>query len=354
MRPVFPTKTFVNHFSIATGLYPGNHGVLANAVYDTEMGLLKYSYDLFHYNESTIPIWTANEMAGKTSGCWWPGSDYEYNGVSCMFTRSFNGSVPFEERVDTVIKWVTHEKTPANLVMMYFEEPDQTSHPYGPDSIQVTNAVASVDRVTQYIEETLMANNLQNRVNVIFLSDHGMVGVPISNIIDLTLFLATDICKMYGTSPVLQIVPNDPSDESEIFTNLTRAAEQNGHFNVYNQYDLPARWNANNARRMGPILAVAEVGYAFQDLLIDFKIYEKNLNVPITNQSIYGVHGYDNEEPLMNAFFMAKGPIFGKDEQIETIDMIDLYNLFCLILKIECYSNDGSNNSSIWNALFVP
>jgi len=32
--PVFPTKTFSNHYSIATGLSPGHHGIVANDFYD--------------------------------------------------------------------------------------------------------------------------------------------------------------------------------------------------------------------------------------------------------------------------------------------------------------------------------
>lgn len=79
-----------------------------------------------------------NELAGKHSGCMWPGGDYEYKNVSCTFYQTFNGSIPFEKRIDTIMEWFTHEKTPTNLVMLYIEEPDQESHMYGPDSIQVS------------------------------------------------------------------------------------------------------------------------------------------------------------------------------------------------------------------------
>lgn len=77
---VFPTKTFPNHHSIATvgyshyfyfwprfknsilrfqGFYPKSHGILANSLYDSKLGELGYSYDLFHYNESIWPIWVS-------------------------------------------------------------------------------------------------------------------------------------------------------------------------------------------------------------------------------------------------------------------------------------------------------
>lgn len=57
MQNVFPTKTFVNHHSMATGFYAFQHGVTANAIFDSKLGPLGYSYDLFHYDESIVPIW---------------------------------------------------------------------------------------------------------------------------------------------------------------------------------------------------------------------------------------------------------------------------------------------------------
>lgn len=58
MRNVFPTKTFVNHYTIATGMYPVTHGVLGNEVFDLKSHTnMRYSYDLFHYNEDVVPIW---------------------------------------------------------------------------------------------------------------------------------------------------------------------------------------------------------------------------------------------------------------------------------------------------------
>lgn len=71
-----------------------------------------------------------------------------------------------------------------------------------------------------------------------------------------------------------------PVVEQEIFVNLTKAAEQNGHFKVYNEHNLPDRWHAHNRRRMGPILALADIGYGFQDLFAAAKKYEEEFNVP--------------------------------------------------------------------------
>src|SRR5512142_3213458 len=34
--PIFPTQTFPNHYSIVTGMYAENHGVVGNNMYDPE------------------------------------------------------------------------------------------------------------------------------------------------------------------------------------------------------------------------------------------------------------------------------------------------------------------------------
>lgn len=58
MRTAFITKTFTNHHSIATGVYPEVHGILANDVYDPEYGkVLHYSDEFWHYNDAVVPVW---------------------------------------------------------------------------------------------------------------------------------------------------------------------------------------------------------------------------------------------------------------------------------------------------------
>lgn len=34
MRPSFPSKTFPNHYTLVTGLYPSSHGIIDNTMYD--------------------------------------------------------------------------------------------------------------------------------------------------------------------------------------------------------------------------------------------------------------------------------------------------------------------------------
>lgn len=70
----------------------------------------------------------------------------------------------------------------------------------------------------------------------------------------------------------------------------------------------------------------------------------------ITNQSIvtvtpsqkYGIHGYDNDNPLMRAIFFANGPKFRKKFLHPPFDNLDLFNLICLVLDMKPTPNNGT------------
>lgn len=121
------------------GLFPQNHGVTGNEVYDRNTNqFYSYSYELFHFNQSVVPIWTLNELQGQRSGAMmWPGSDFPYNGKYCRFYKSLDKNMDFEDRVDTMMSWLTDPTNPANFIMAYVEQPDEDGHAYSPDSEQV-------------------------------------------------------------------------------------------------------------------------------------------------------------------------------------------------------------------------
>lgn len=63
MRSTFPTKTLPNHFSMATGLHAGVHGVCGSTVQDVRHNrTLKYGYELFHQHDWVLPIWVRREL----------------------------------------------------------------------------------------------------------------------------------------------------------------------------------------------------------------------------------------------------------------------------------------------------
>uniref|UniRef100_A0A336LSC3 CSON002689 protein n=1 Tax=Culicoides sonorensis TaxID=179676 RepID=A0A336LSC3_CULSO len=337
LRNVFPTKTFPNHHSIATGLYPAEHGVLGAEIYDLDLGKLKYGPELFEFNKEIAPIWTWNEMSNGKSGCMmWPGTDFSYgeNQVNCSFVEKFNVSHPgpWDERVEKAVEWFS---AGANLVMLYIEEPDHHGHIYGVDDAQ-NDILRHLDNFTMFLETKLKKAELWDKMNVILLSDHGMIDTTPSKFINISQFLPAHKEKIYGNSPVLQISPTT-AEVDDIYKRLLNASEIEGNsFKVYRNRELPERWHYRNERRTGPITIVAEPGYAFADDMksaIDW--YKKEYNITVNNSTTFGIHGYDNALREMNSLFMAWGPAIKKSYKVPPFDTVDLFHLFCEILKIK-------------------
>jgi ectonucleotide pyrophosphatase/phosphodiesterase family protein 5 len=62
VRNVFPTKTFPNHQSIATGLFPESHGVLGNEVYDpTLKKVLAFGSEMYN-TQGITPVWVSEQL----------------------------------------------------------------------------------------------------------------------------------------------------------------------------------------------------------------------------------------------------------------------------------------------------
>lgn len=193
---------------------------------------------------------------------------------------------------------------------------------------------------------SLESAGLRDRANLIFLSDHGMVTVPVKNVIDLSPIINNSSGAIYGTSPVLQIVPK-PDHLQSVLASLRTVAATNKHFKVYTNDELPAKWHFRNDRRVGPITAVASLGYAFHDLLQTAQHYADDCRQNITQNSIFGVHGYENDNISMYGVFLAVGPKLKRQFLGKPFDNVDLYYLFCEILSLTAPKGlDGKPNTA--------
>ncbi|XP_069680356.1 ectonucleotide pyrophosphatase/phosphodiesterase family member 5-like [Periplaneta americana] len=341
---VFPTKTFPNHHSIATGLFPESHGVLGNEVYDPILRRILHFGPEMYNTEGVTPIWTLNQMAAsdRYSGVMmWPGGTFSYSGITPKFHHAWNMSVPWEWRVDTATDWFKHASTPANLVVLYFEEPDTTAHTFGPESPQVLSYIQKVDNITTYLRQSLVSKGLLYKVNVVLLSDHGMATVTPQRIFNLTHYINKAFFQIVDTSPVLQIRPTK-GKESVVY-NALKTASQTANFSVYQSSELPARWHYAQSARTPPILAVADIGYAFQDLIEWYQDwYQRKFHITLSPTSTLGLHGYDNNEPCMRPFFIASGPLVKTGHSVQPFQTVDLYSLFSVILGVTPASNNGT------------
>lgn len=63
MQPVFPTKTFPNHQSIATGVFAETHGIVDNTLYDRAHSKTFSGFTddpgFWNYHPEVLPMWVS-------------------------------------------------------------------------------------------------------------------------------------------------------------------------------------------------------------------------------------------------------------------------------------------------------
>lgn len=200
MIPSNPTKTFPNHYTLATGLYPDNHGLIGNSFYDEDLDLVyslgnraRVENGAFYGGE---PIWNTAKKAGlKTASYFWVGSEAKINGMQPDIWKKYNSRVTFEQRIDSVISWLKlPKKERPRLVMLYYNEPDSAGHRFGPNSNQVNEQIAYVDKNVGNLYARLMQLPFADKINFILVADHGMRSISI----DKQVILENHIKKKTG------------------------------------------------------------------------------------------------------------------------------------------------------------
>ncbi|XP_066279729.1 ectonucleotide pyrophosphatase/phosphodiesterase family member 5-like [Branchiostoma lanceolatum] len=336
LHNTFVTVTWPNHFSLVTGLHAESHGMVANHMYDPD---LDEQFHMYHNNEprwyaEAEPIWITNQRYGGKSGVLnWPGMEVRFNGsLPFRSLPEYNESMPYEHRIETMIQWFTDEENPINLGVLYFEEPDEVGHEYGPDSPELDRALEMLDRTVEYLIELLQSAGLFERMNVIITSDHGMAETSRDRVIELDRYLDPSTYLWVDTTPVTAIWPLEHGvDREYIFAALDDA---HPNLQVYYKEDIPAQYHYRHNRRIMPVIAVADPGWTIV----------QNISTAVV---IKGQHGYNNSYLPMNPIFVAHGPAFRTNLLSEPFNNVDIYPLMCHILGIRPLPNNGSIDSTV-------
>ncbi|NXL99845.1 ENPP3 phosphodiesterase, partial [Tyrannus savana] len=342
MRAVYPTKTFPNHYTIVTGLYPESHGIIDNNMYDVDLNEHFSLSGMEKFNPSWWkgqPIWlTAMYQNLKAGTFFWPGSDVQINGTYPNLYTIFNSSVIYERRISGILKWLDNTKSERpDFYTLYIEEPDSSGHSFGPVSGGVIKALQIADQALGMLMDGLKQRNLHNCVNLIVLADHGMEKTYCKQLEYMTNYFKQVDFYMYAGPAARIRAQNVPNDyfTLELTTGLFALAQCKSspqHFKPYLTPDLPKRFHYANNVRIDKVhllvdrqwLAVRDESYTFCD---------------------GGDHGYNNEFKSMQAIFLAYGPSFKEKTEVDAFENIEVYNLMCDLLHITPAPNNGTHGS---------
>ena len=334
--PAFPSKTFPNHYTIVTGLYPEHHGIVANTMRDSTIGTTFTIGDTLIARDprwwSGEPIWNTAERQGvRTAAFYWPGSDYAVNGRYPTYYRPYDGRVPNSARVQQVLDWLALPSAQApRLVTLYFSTTDDAGHSHGPDSPQVDSAIAHVDSMVGRLVRGLAERALTNRVNLVLVSDHGMTPIGADRVIHLDDHIDLNDVEVVDWMPVTALTP-----QAGKLDTVYRALRAVPHLQVWKRDSVPERYHYRASPRITPLVLLADEGWTISSRMRSAR----------TGPPKGGTHGYDNFLPSMGALFVAAGPDIQQGLVLRPVGNVHIYPLLARLLRIVPAPNDGHADS---------
>jgi predicted AlkP superfamily pyrophosphatase or phosphodiesterase len=325
MQSVFPSLTFPNHYSIATGMYPDHDGIVDNTFYDParhqvySMGNRKAVEDSSWYGAT--PLWVlAEKQRMLTASYYWVGAEAAIQGIRPTYYYKFNSQIPMKERIQGVRNWLLlpEEKRP-HLITFYIPDVDHQEHMYGVKSKQTEVAVHFVDDAVGRLVRTI--DSLHLPVNYIFVSDHGMTDIDSLHTLYLPNTVDTSRFIILNSLSIVHMYARKTADITPAYRALKTAAKD---YDVYMANSLPERWHYNKKNdrynRIGDIILVAHAPKVFN-------LSKRSLPV--------ATHGFDPAIPVMHATFYAWGPAFKTNLKIKGFENIHIYPLIANILQLK-------------------
>ena len=342
MHPVMPSKTFVNFYSLATGLYPESHGMVSNSPWD------QHHHRHFSTREGSPqdpfwwdgePIWiTAERQDVRSHIMFWLGSEAPFDGDQASVWHPYQHDMPYDDRVAEVLSWFD---APADeqprFGAVYFDHVDTVEHRAGPFTPEEGAAVAEVDRLVGNLVAGLEARGLLERTNIIIVSDHGMAPVSTERVImideysDLDGLFVEEFSGNYG--PGLEPFLMAYGDEADVERAYAELQDVHPHLTAYRRQDMPSHWHFDYPGR-GPDLFIL----ADPEWLITRS--DADLSNPYL-AGLRGQHGYDNHAEQMGATFIGAGPVFPQGTRPEAFENVNVYGVIACALGLEPAETDG-------------
>lgn len=324
MIPSFPSVTFPNHYSIATGLYPAHHGLVYNQFYDRNRKATYSISDRKTVEDGTwyggTPLWVLAEQQSMLSASYYfVGTEAAIQQTYPTYWYKFGDSTDINYRINKLVDWLKlPEDIRPHFITFYISNVDHDGHMYGPDAPQTQAAVQFVDKAIGSMVEKVNALGLP--VNFIFLADHGMANVDTVTRINIAAMIDTANFILRGGGTSLHLFAKQTADIKPTYEALKKLEK---NFTVYLREDIPAKWHYNKTddrfNRIGDIFVVPSYPYVLSGY---------------RNRISPGAHGFDPAMKEMHASFYAWGPQIKKGKTIPSFENVHVYPLVCRLLGL--------------------
>ena len=344
--PSFPSKTFPNHYTIATGMYPDKHGIIGNSFYSNKKKLIYKIGDREMVEDGAFyggdPIWVQADKADMVSASYFfVGSEADIQGIRPTYYKVYDGKIKNKTRVAQVIDWLAlPEKERPHLITLYFSDMDDVGHKYGPNNEkELKKALFDLDENLGALFKGTQATGLS--INIIIVSDHGMTELSTSNLIPTESIENDSLFSAIDNGAIVNIHPKKGVEIDTVFKFLK---QKEAHFKVYRTEDTPGFEYKPKNKDWGTFQLLPDFGYYFNKRKRIASIHKNNIKR-------IGVHGYDPKYEDMHGIFYANGPAFKKAYEVPSLKNIHIYPLICEILELEIPDTIDGELKQIKNVL---
>ena len=369
-RPVFPTVTYPNHTAMITGQPPAVSGILSNTIFDpfnqTSGGWYWYAERI-----KTPTLWQVVKNAGgKTASIGWPvtvGADIDYlvpefrqvrhpDDRALMKSLSTRGlyeaiekTAPDATKQDawkaSAAAYIFETYKPS-LMMIHLADVDHEQHEAGIDSTEAVEALHETDRLIEMLKKRVETAAGGDPVTWMIVSDHGFqkvekqfnpkVAVRDLGLIDNTKQGTLESWRVFPrvAGGAFALVAKDPND--------TEAIERTTKYFEFLARDpkigIRKLYYPDDLKRLGSFPDAFLAG----DTVEGFTVGSSGEGALATSTSTKGMHGYDPENPRMQASFLLSGSNAAHcSAQLEGVQLVDVAPTAAAILGIEFPASAG-------------
>jgi predicted AlkP superfamily pyrophosphatase or phosphodiesterase len=283
------------------------------------------------------PLWiTAQTQGHKAASMFWPGSDVAIMGTRPAYWRLYDDDYPNRDRVGEVLKWL--RLPPAErptFITLYFSDVDNVGHSAGPESAEVLEAAAVIDREVGALVDGVNALELQAAVHYVIVSDHGMSQTSTQRLVAIDDYIDLKTVDLVDSTPVLGVWPRTATVD-EVYRALK---DKHPALTVYKREDVPRELHFNSHPRIPPVIGIASDGWTLTTR-------SQRTEWQQTGRRTGGNHGYDPRNRSMHGLFIASGPQFRRGVTVPAFESVHLYAMMARVLGLSPAANDGDADAT--------
>jgi predicted AlkP superfamily pyrophosphatase or phosphodiesterase len=197
-------------------------------------------------------------------------------------------------------------------------------HEHGPSVAETRDAVTMLDRLMGQLWQRLQS--LSYPVNLIIVSDHGMMEVPSNAGIPLAALGISESFVVSNQGSLVHIYgrPETSRDSIEVLEGrLDTLAKGDPRYSVLTEEDLSQR----------DYLRPSRIGDVVLETIAPYRFVDKEGQIPSP-----GGHGFDPAHPDMGGLFVAVGPAFKTNITLRAASSLEIYPLLAKIMGLPLLS----------------